>query len=439
VKGPDGYINRKKPYGRQNVLPKRGNGVKDKAMDKLTIGIDLCDAYTQVAVTGREEAWVIPTVICRKKSAEEWWVGEEAYRYTLVGEGVIVDKLLSLAIKDGTATISSIKYEGADLLKRFLKKVLDMVRAEYPDTPVAKVVIALKTMEMKLMDILMGCAGELGISRENLHIASHTECFVYYVLSQRRDVWGGQVAMFSLSDEDLRYYELKVVRGPRQMTAWAEHEELEEGFSLNVLDTVSGSRMADKILCACGERFLQKRLFSSVFLTGKGFTRTDWAPEFMKQVCNRRRVFVEPSLFAKGAALKAEDYLQEKTSYPFVCLCEGKLKATVAMEVIKRESKVQIALASAGESWYEARSVLEVILDDQDDIEFTVIPHQDPKQKRVVKIPLEGFPKRPNKTTRVRIAAGFLDEKTMVVKIVDRGFGELFPKTDAEIRQEVRI
>lgn len=70
---------------------------------------------------------------------------------------------------------------------------------------------------------------------------------------------------------------------------------------------------------------------------------------------------------------------------------------------------------------------------------LTIIPHQDAKQKRTVKIPLENFPKRPNKTTRVRIAAGFLDEKTMALKIVDRGFGELFPKTDAEIRQEVRI
>ncbi|MBQ2250231.1 MAG: hypothetical protein II327_01190, partial [Lachnospiraceae bacterium] len=93
----------------------------------------------------------------------------------------------------------------------------------------------------------------------------------------------------------------------------------------------------------------------------------------------------------------------------------------------------------AGESWYEARSVLEVILDNQDEIELTILPHHDPKQKRIVKIPLEGFPKRPNKTTRIRIAAGFLDEKTMVVKIVDRGFGELFPKSDVEIRQEVMV
>lgn len=408
-------------------------------MEKLIIGIDLCDTYTQAAVLGREETWILPTVICRKKTKEEWWIGEEAFKYTLVGEGVIVDKLLSLALKDGTATISSVKYGGVWLLGKYLEKLFDMIRAEYPEVPAAELVISLKNMEMKLMDELVGCAEYLGISKEHIHIVSRTECFVYYVLSQRRDVWGGQVGMFSLSDEELCYYELKVTRGPRQMTAIAEEENLEEAFSLNVLETPSGARMADRILCACGGRFLKKKLFSSVFLTGKGFSKTDWAPDFMKQVCNRRRVFVEPSLFARGAAFKAEDYLHERTSYPFICICEGKLKSTVSMEVMKRDTKVQIALASAGESWYEARSVLEVILDDQDEIELTITPHQDPKQKRVVRIPLEGFPKRPNRTTRVRIAVGFLDEKTMAVKIVDRGFGELFPKTDAAIRQEVMV
>ena len=394
-------------------------------MDKLIIGIDLCDAYTQAAVAGRDETWVIPTVICRKKTDGGWYVGEEAYKYTLMGEGVIVDKLLSLAVKDGTATISSVKYQGAELLRMYMERILAMIRAEYPGVPVAQLVISLENMEMKLMDCLMGCADALGISRDLVHIASHTECFVYYVLSQKRDVWGGQVGMFSLSDEALRYYELKVVQGPRQMTAWAEHEDLEEGFSLNVLDSPSGARMADQILCACGERLLQKKLYSSIFLTGKGFGRTDWAPEFMKQVCHRRRVFAEPSLFARGAALKAGDYLEERSSYPFVCLCEGKLRSTVAMEVMKRDSRIQIALASAGESWYEARSVLEVILDGQEEIELIITSPQNPKQKRLVRIPLEGFPKRPPKTTRVRIAVGFLDERTMVVKIVDRGFGEL--------------
>ena len=43
-------------------------------------------------------------------------VGEDAYKYTLVGEGVIVDKLLSLAAKEGTSTIGGVKYGGGNHL-----------------------------------------------------------------------------------------------------------------------------------------------------------------------------------------------------------------------------------------------------------------------------------------------------------------------------------
>lgn len=117
-------------------------------MEKLIVGIDLCDTYTQAAVLGREEAWMLPTVICRKKSAEEWYVGEDAYKYTLVGEGVIVDKLLSLAAKEGTSTIGGVKYGGMELLQRFLGSILAMVRAEYAGQRIDELVISLKNLEM---------------------------------------------------------------------------------------------------------------------------------------------------------------------------------------------------------------------------------------------------------------------------------------------------
>ena len=54
-------------------------------------------------------------------------------------------------------------------------------------------------------------------------------------------------------------------------------------------------------------------------------------------------------------------------------------------------------------------------------------------------IPLDGFPKRPNKTTRVGLSVEFLDERTMVVNIKDKGFGELFPASEASVRQEVML
>ena len=72
------------------------------------------------------------------------------------------------------------------------------------------------------------------------------------------------------------------------------------------------------------------------------------------------------------------------------------------------------------------------------ELEFTISP-LDPRKKKVVKIPLEGFPKRPERTTRIQLSLGFSDEKTMVAVIRDLGFGELFPATDTVIKQEVLL
>ena len=103
-----------------------------------------------------------------------------------------------------------------------------------------------------------------------------------------------------------------------------------------------------------------------------------------------------------------------------------------------RNRESQLIVAAAGDNWYESRSSVDLIVDNQDYVEFLVTP-MDPKQKKLVKIPLEGFPKRPARTTRVGISLGFLDEKTRAVVLKDKGFGELFPASDAVVRQEVMI
>ena len=102
------------------------------------------------------------------------------------------------------------------------------------------------------------------------------------------------MGLFELSGERLCYYEMKVQRGMRRNMVQAEAQNQEEAFNLDILDSPSGSRLADKILTACGEKLLNRKLFSTVFLTGKGFERQDWAGGFMRLICNRRKVFVEP-------------------------------------------------------------------------------------------------------------------------------------------------
>ena len=407
-------------------------------MDGLVIGMDLCDTYTHISCMEPEQTWVIPTVVCKNKNADEWYVEEEAYAHTLVGDGIMEDKLLTQVMKDGTATIGGIKYEGIYLLKMFLEKALELPKKAAGSRELASIVIAVSCLDVKLMDSLLYCADYLKIPRDRVHLISHTESFVYYVMSQKREVWSNQVGMFDLTNQSLRYYELKVQRGLRQMQVVADCENLEEGFHLDVLDNTAGARLADRILCSCADRILQKRLFSAIVLTGKGFENTEWAPEFMKQVCSRRRLFVENSLFSKGALMKAADYLQEKSSYPFICICEGRLKTTVSVKVLNHDKEGQLVLAAAGDNWYEAKSTVDFIVTGNPEVEFTISP-LDPKKKKLVKIGLEDFPKRPDRTTKIELSLGFSDDRTMVAVIKDKGFGEIFPAEDVMIKQEVGL
>ncbi len=407
-------------------------------MNGLVIGLDLCNTHTHISCREPERTWVIPTVVCKNKNADEWYVDEEAYAHTLVGDGVMEDKLLTQVMKDGTATINGIRYEGLYLLKMFLEKALELPKKEAGIREIESLVIAVANLDVKLMDSLMYCADYLKIDRSRVHIISHTESFVYYVMSQKREVWSNQVGMFDLSDECLRYYEMKVQRGLRQMQVVADREDLEEGFHLEVLDSTAGAKLADKIVSSCAERILQKRLFSAILLTGKGFENTDWAPEFMRQICSRRRVYVENSLFSQGALMRAADCLQEKSSYGFTCICEGRLKTTVSVKVLSRDRENQLVLAAAGDNWYEAKSTVEFIVAGTSEVEFTVAP-LDPRRKKQVRIGLEGFPERPDRTTRIQMSLGFKNEKTMVVVIRDAGFGELFPATDCMIREEISL
>ena len=91
-------------------------------MEGLLLGIDLCDDYSQiscfrpldmepepVALGDDTSSGLIPTVICKKKGEDVWYIGEEAYRLALFGGGTMVDKLVKLVRKEGYATIEGVR------------------------------------------------------------------------------------------------------------------------------------------------------------------------------------------------------------------------------------------------------------------------------------------------------------------------------------------
>lgn len=404
-------------------------------MDGLVLGVDLCDTCTSITALEPERTWTIKTAVCKNRQSGEWYVGEEASVRAMAGDPYW-DSLLSRVHRDEKENDRENGDTGLNLLKQFLKKVLEIPKKAAEQESVSRLVIALRKPEVRLMDSLLYCADYLGIDRSRVHIISHTESFVYYVMSQKRDVWSNQVGMFELSEGCAGYYELKTQRGSRGMIVTADREELQEEITLEYLKRPEGAASEDQFLAACADRILDKRLFSAVILTGDGFATTDWAGSFMRKICSKRRVFAEYGLFSKGAAYRGADYEKEKSEYPFICICEGRLQHTISLRVLSKGKNMNLVLAAAGDNWYEARSTVELIADGEDHLEL-VISSLDQRKKRVVPVPLQDFPLRENKTNRIQVTIGFSDESTMIIMVKDKGFGELFPATKAMVRQEV--
>ncbi len=420
-------------------------------MGGLVLGIDLNDDYSQiscyneqisdaeaVAINDDEVFVRVPTVICKKKNCSEWLVGEEAYRVALFGDGTLVDRLIKQQNKRGQATIEGITYTADTLLSLYIAKLIEHSLKKYDSDCIDNLVFTLDEPNASINDVIVRAAEDCGVARENVHILTHTEAFVYYVLSQESDIWSNQTCLFDLREDGLFYYEMKIIRGRRPQVVEAWHEKLQESFSLDILGNESGERLGDTILAACAERLLAKKIVSSVFLTGKGFARTDWAPAFLKLICNKRRAFQVPQIFAHGAVYAALDNTREKSAYPFLISCEGRIRSTVSLYAVYGGRREQVILAQAGVNWYEARSSVEFILDDVRQLELNVTPVGGVRMEKIT-ISLDDLPARPNKTTVIELILSFTADNTMTVRIVDKGFGELFPASGKVIKMDYKI
>ena len=420
-------------------------------MDGLILGIDLCDSYSQISVfspeTGQpevikpgsdESSCMIPTVLCKMRGSDTWLIGSEAYRRALMGEGTMVDKLVRLLHRDGSATMEGTQYSAARLMGHYIDRLLALPREKYGTEKIARVAFALRELNPDLLDRLtMVCEG-IGLPRESICFLTHTECFSYYVASQPKELWPNTVVAFDLTDAGLDYFELRALRGRKPQVLEARREPLDEAFDLDILETPVGEKMADTILSSCADRMLTKKLVSSVFLTGEGFVNLNWANGFLKKICNKRKVFGGQHLFADGAALVAYDGLLEESRYPYICICEGRLSSSISLYAVHEGKNEQLVLAAAGSNWYEARVSAEFILDDTHSLDLLITPFSTQRME-TISISLADLPARPNKTTKIQLILSFSSENHVTARIVDKGFGELFPATNMVIRKDFLI
>ena len=404
----------------------------------LNIGIDLCDDHLAIYVSGEDKVSIWPTVICREKNKEKWHIGEEAYRQALSGKGVLTDKLISLLLKDGRSTVSGRTYTAEELCANLLGKAISEAIADRDISEIENLCLALHEPLPGLMDSVSKALLSIGIKEKAIRLISHSEAFIRYMLSKDKELYNNTVGLFDLSEGSLSYYEFRMIRGLSLRTVICNGTDMEEAFHLDILRNESGRKLADHILAECARKLMEKKIFSSVFLTGKGFEELEWAEEFKEFICRRRRVIYEDGIFARGAALAAE-LCAEGGGEDELLLCDTRIPAEISMDVSVEGRPNRLILAAAGTPWYGYTAHAEFIPQGQTSVDIDVNPVDRHIQKQRKTVELSAFPERPDRCTRVSMDMKLGGARRAELCFRDLGFGEFFPGTDTEIRSEIEF
>lgn len=121
--------------------------------------------------------------------------------------------------------------------------------------------------------------------------------------------------------------------------------------------------------------------------------------------------------------------MKTENSWQFVYMGDNEMKVNVSLKVQRQGKTELLTLINAGDNWYETVGECEVLLDGSNEIDFWLqLPNS--KEAQIEKLTLADLPKRPPRTTRLRIKAQPVSDMEVKIKIKDLGFGEIFKSSD---------
>lgn len=240
------------------------------------------------------------------------------------------------------------------------------------------------------------------------------------MLSQKKEIWNRSVAWYAFTPEKVIFRKLTLNGGTRPVLVKLEDPvETELPMEEEERDT-EFYRFAQKTL--------GKDLYSSIQITGEGFSQ-DWAVQSVKLLCyQKRKVYYGNNLFARGACEAGKERLEDKSLKGYRFLSDSLVMADVGMEMRVMGSPTYYPLIQAGNNWYDCKASCELILDNTEELVFTISTFENPEKRRVGMM-LPGIPPRPNKTTRLSLELQYVSQKECKVTVKDLGFGEMFPSS----------
>jgi hypothetical protein len=403
---------------------------------KLIVGYDLCEDYSQISCysfktfepiaicpAGDEENTLIPTVLCEKSDSRTWVYGDEAIACAKDGSGVLIDRLLNKLKLHEEVTVYGEKYSAVSLMEKYLRKTLMLIKNHFPTETITQIVITLHEMHPAIIEGVYEALYLLGIEKDRANIISHGSSFMYYALSQERELWLNDVGLFDFSEEGLSYYQISINRRSNPMIAGMEKKDYSDILNYEVLKSKKVDR--EYTFETIANTALYKQIVSTLYFTGRGFS-DNWAEEVIKGLCAGRRVFLGQNLYTKGACYAAKELSGEENLNNIILLNNEMIVSSIGFKVYLDGISQEVPLSNAAVPWYEVNKEIDVICDEATDIELII---RNIMTKEIIRerIPLNNLPERPNRMTRLNLHITCVDKTKVKLIISDMGFGDIYP------------
>lgn len=391
---------------------------------------------TVSAVMGTEQ-YNIPTVLCKKPGVNQWSYGKEALRWADMEAGILVENLFELAVVGEPVLIDGENFDPAALLTLFIKRSLSLLSMEINlSADLAAIMFTVEKLNLRNIEVLSAVAEGLELRPEQFFFQSYRESIYQYIIHQPQDLWSNRVLIFDYN-VNLKTYMLETNRKTTPVVVFVEKQEYPHLIRTFGLTEEKRQEWSERFLEIAGQ-LCNGRLISAVFLLGDGFKEA-WTGEFMKYLCQGRRVFQGNNMYSKGACHGAmEKRKPSETAASQVFLGEDKLKANIGMKVLRHGAESYFAVLDAGVNWYEIRNQYQLILEEGNELSFIVTSLTGGVVTEQI-ITLEGLPERPARTTRLLIRIRMLAAEKVQVTVTDMGFGALFPASGQKWVRELNI
>lgn len=368
---------------------------------------------------------------------ERWIYGKEAKRLATVSLGYTVSDLFERAVRRERVQLGDRVHDAVWLLAKFVELSLE----EFAD--IEFITFTTPETNIDMSKLLKGIGQHMGIPKSHVCVQDYKESFCQYMVFQPKELWQYESALFFCDAQRIKAYMLRKlnvdashVPGSFITVDEVANAHMKELEALYPIISEEKAKDADASFKAMIENVFDKKVVSSVYLTGEGF-ENNWYPNSQKVLCNGRRAFLGNNLYSKGACYTSIRRYSDAAEGP-TYLDESKLMDRICLRMRVNGQEGWYPIVSWGEHWYEADGQWEVLLEDASDIEI-LMESLTGEEMRVEKVSLEGMPLRRDYSMRLQVEVMFLDERTCRIIFKDIGFGEFFPATDFQVEKVIYL